>query len=77
MKATQLNDVMNWPRLEPDLAAMLIKAMLIKDVNGQLTQLLLLHEWACGPVWTANAPQHIYAQTLNWLVFASAVWIMR
>ncbi|AZI43455.1 hypothetical protein EHF33_12465 [Deinococcus psychrotolerans] len=67
-QASQLSDIQDWPRLGPDL-----EAMSVKDSDGQLTQ--ILREWASGPAWTPDAPQQVYDQTLNWLVFASAVWI--
>ncbi|TSA87109.1 hypothetical protein FNU79_04225 [Deinococcus detaillensis] len=67
-QTSQLSDIQDWPRLEPDL-----EAMSVKDSDGQLAQ--ILRGWASGPAWTPDAPQQVYDQTLNWLVFASAVWV--
>lgn len=71
-QVSQLGGLHFWPRLEPDVGAMLIKDVPIKDVDGQLER--VLRAWAVGPAWTPSAPQQIYDQILNWLVFASAVW---
>ena len=69
--AAQLSDVLTWPVVHADLAAMSIKAMSIKDENGALAHLLT--EWAAGPIWKPGEVQAVYDNALNWLVFASAV----
>ena len=64
--AAQLADILAWPFLHADIAA-----MRIKDEDGQLAR--ILGQWAAGPVWTPQEPQLIYDQALNTLTFASAV----
>ncbi|WP_237724940.1 hypothetical protein [Deinococcus alpinitundrae] len=66
MDAAQLADILAWPFLHADIAA-----MRIKDEDGQLAR--ILGEWAAGPVWTPQEPQLIYDQALNTLTFALAV----
>ncbi len=66
VSVARMEDVRTWPLFYPDL-----RAMLIKDEDGQLAR--ILGEWAAGPIWQPADAQTTYDQTLNWLVFASAV----